>query len=503
MNIIEILDKNAEHHPDRIALCDMDQSFTFRQLKDKSEKAGAWFQKAGIKKGDHVAVMGQNTFDFVFSFFGILKAGGVVVPINHKLTGSEVDYILEDSRAVMFLFDGSLAGVARALKYDIRKMSLDTSADGFDFSGNAFDNDLEFKGMEINDGDMAEILYTSGTTGRPKGCVHIHSGVVAAGITGARAVSLTRDDVMLIAMPIWHSSPLNNWFMGITCTAGTAVLLREYHPLRFLEAIEKKSCTAYFGAPISYIMPLQIIPDFDRFNLSSMRAWIYGGGPIAPETVKKLVKAYRSDRFYQVYGMTETGPTGTILLPEDHREHAGSIGKKPLPGAEMKVMKDENTQAGPGETGEIWLKADSMMKEYFNRPDATSQAFHEGWYRTGDIARIDEHGFLFIVDRIKDMIVTGGENVYSKEVEDRIMEHPDVAEAAVIGVPHSDWGETVHAVVVPGKDADITEDSLLAFLSDRLAKFKIPRKIHFTDQLPHTPSGKVMKFKIREDFAHV
>jgi hypothetical protein len=231
--------------------------------------------------------------------------------------------------------------------------------------------------------------------------------------------------------------------------------------------------------------------------------WIYGGGPIAPETVKKLVKAYRSDRFYQVYGMTETGPTGTVLLPEDHMEHAGSIGRKALPGAEMKVMKDQTTQAGPGETGEIWLRADSMMKEYLNRPKATQEAFHEGWYKTGDMARIDEHGFLFIVDRIKDMIVTGGENVYSKEVEDRIMEHPDVAEAAVIGVPHTDWGETVHAVVVPAKGAEPVEKDLLAFLSDRLAKFKIPRKIHFTDQLPHTPSGKIMKFKIREDFTRV
>jgi feruloyl-CoA synthase len=503
MNIIQMLDLNAAHHPDKTALCDMNHSFTFREIKDKSEQAGAWFRKAGIKKGDPVAVMGQNTFDFVFSFFGILRAGGVVVPVNHKLTGPEVDYILEDSGAVLFLFDGSLGSVAEALESGIRKMSMNTRIQGFEFAGDAFANDLKFKSMKIQDDDIAEILYTSGTTGRPKGCVHTHAGVISAGITGARAVNLTQNDIMLIAMPIWHSSPLNNWFMGIIHAGGTAVLLREYHPLGFLEAIEKKSCTAYFGAPISYIMPLQVIPDFEKFNLSSMRAWIYGGGPIAPETVKKLVKAYRSDRFYQVYGMTETGPTGTVLLPEDHMEHAGSIGRKALPGAEMKVMKDQTTQAGPGETGEIWLRADSMMKEYLNRPKATQEAFHEGWYKTGDMARIDEHGFLFIVDRIKDMIVTGGENVYSKEVEDRIMEHPDVAEAAVIGVPHTDWGETVRAVVVPAKGAEPVEKDLLAFLSDRLAKFKIPRKIHFTDQLPHTPSGKIMKFKIREDFTRV
>jgi len=156
--------------------------------------------------------------------------------------------------------------------------------------------------------------------------------------------------------------------------------------------------------------------------------------------------------------------------------------------------------AGPGETGEIWLKAGSMMKEYLNNHAATREAFHDGWYRTGDMARMDEDGFLFIVDRIKDMIVTGGENVYSKEVEDRIMEHPGIAEAAVIGAVHKDWGETVHAVIVPGKDAELTEDALTDFLSNRLAKFKIPRKFHFVSELPHTPSGKVMKYKLRKEF---
>jgi len=324
--------------------------------------------------------------------------------------------------------------------------------------------------------------------------------VVSAGITGAKAVNLTESDKMLIAMPIWHSSPLNNWFMGITFMAGTSVLIREYHPLHFLEAIEKRACTAYFGAPISYLLPLQMISNFSEFDLSSMKAWIYGGGPIAPETVKKLVASYQSDRFYQVYGMTESGPTGAVLLPEDHENHAGSIGNQPLPGAEMKVMKDTQNQAGPGETGEIWLKAGSMMKEYLGNPEATREAFVDGWYRTGDMARVDDHGYLFIVDRIKDMIVTGGENVYSKEVEDRIMEHPDVAEAAVIGVPNEDWGETVHAVLVPDKDADLTEEDLSGFLAGRLAKFKRPHKYHFVKELPHTPSGKVMKFKLRQDF---
>ncbi len=500
MTIVKLVDTNAQNHPDKLALCDMETEFTFQDVKKKSEQAAACFQALGIKKGDPVAIMGQNSFDFVFSFFGVLKAGGIVVPVNHKLTAPEVDYILEDSQARLFLFDGSLNGVARGLGQKIQKLSMDTRTEGIDFIGDAVAGTPLFTPIYIGAEDMAQILYTSGTTGNPKGCLHTHKSVVAAGITGAMAINLDVNDRMLIAMPIWHSSPLNNWFMGITTVGGTAVLIREYHPLLFLEAIEKRQCTAYFGAPISYLMPLKVIPHFANFDLSSMKAWIYGGGPIAPETVKKLVKSYRSDRFFQVYGMTESGPTGTILTPEDHEKHAGSIGNKPLPGAKMKVMKDETTQAAPGETGEIWLKADSMMKAYLNNPDATRAAFMDGWYKTGDMVRIDETGYLFIVDRIKDMIVTGGENVYSKEVEDRIMEHPGISQVAVIGAAHADWGETVHAVIVLDKETQVTAEELSAFLAHRLAKFKIPKAFHFISELPHTPSGKVMKYKLRQQF---
>ena len=500
MTVIELIHKNAENFPEEIALCDMEKEFTFRQVKEKSEQAATCFQILGIGKGDPVAVMSQNTFDFVFSFFGILKAGGIIVPVNHKLTASEVDYILEDSGAKLFLFDGSLGEVAGNLETDIRKMTMDSKLEGIDFLEDAMGKAPAFSPVHVQKEDIAEILYTSGTTGNPKGCVHTHESVVSAGMTGAKAIGLDHADTMLIAMPIWHSSPLNNWFMGITTVAGKSVLLREYHPLYFLQAIQKRACTAYFGAPISYLMPLQMIPNFGEFDLSSINAWVYGGGPIAPETVKKLKEAYKSDRFFQVYGMTESGPTGTVLIPEDHDEHAGSIGNKALPGAQMKVMKNSEEKATPGETGEIWLKAGSMMKGYLNNPEATREAFHDGWYKTGDIARIDKDGFLYIVDRTKDMIVTGGENVYSKEVEDRIMEHPGIAEAAVIGSPHPDWGETVNAVIVLAKDHELTGDDLRGFLSERLAKYKIPKKFHFVSELPHTPSGKVMKYKLREDF---
>ena len=444
--------------------------------------------------------MSQNTPNFVVAFYGTLKAGGVVVPINHKLMAPEVDYILAHSESRIMLFDGSLKDVAAKLTVPVRRVAMDSPAEGFDQLESMLDQAPAFSPVAIADEDLAEILYTSGTTGKPKGCMHSHRNVIMAGVTMALAGKFDENDRIMMAMPIWHSSPLNNWFIGIQYAGGTTVMIREYHPLHFLKAIQDERCTAYFGAPISFTMPVQMIPTFDAFDLSSMRLWMYGGGPIAGDTALMLMKKYKSDQFYQCYGMTEAGPTGTVLFPRDQVRKAGSIGRYGLPGCDVMVMKSATEKAGVGEVGEIWLKADSMMTGYYKNPEATAEVFADGWYKTGDVARLAEDGYLFIADRTKDMIVTGGENVYSKEVEDIIAAHPDVVEAAVIAVPHPEWGETVAAIVVTAKDKALTAETLSAFLADKLAKYKIPKTYKFVEALPHTPSGKVMKYKLREAY---
>jgi feruloyl-CoA synthase len=390
--------------------------------------------------------------------------------------------------------------VADKLSAGVRKLVMDSPAAPYEPFEGLCESAKPFSPVEIGDGDLAEILYTSGTTGKPKGCMHTHRGVVMSGITGVIATKMDEDDRLLMAMPIWHSSPLNNWFAGIQYVGGTTVFIREYHPLHFLQAIQQEKCTIYFGPPISYIMPVQMLPNFDTFDLSSMRAWIYGGGPIGADTARMIMAKYKSDRFYQVYGMTESGPTGTTLMPKDQVRKAGSIGRSGLPGCDIVVMRSATEEAKPGEVGEIWLKADSMMKGYFEDPVATQEVFEKNWYKTGDVVRLDEDGYLFVVDRTKDMIVTGGENVYSKEVEDTITACPGVAAAAVIGIPHPEWGETVAAFVVAAKDAGADEEKIRAFLGDKLAKYKIPRTIRFVENLPYTPSGKIMKYKLRQEY---
>ncbi len=498
MHLSELIDMNARKNPDKDYIRTRGRGYSYKTVKDLSDKAAGLLQKKGINRGDKVAIMSQNTLGFIIAFFGIQKVGAAVVPINHKLMPPEVDYILDHSESRLFLFDGSLVQIATKLSTKIEMISMDSSAAGFEQFEQLLDSAPSFCPVETSDEDIAEILYTSGTTGKPKGCLHTHRNVIMAGIALDLAVGLTEKDRILLAMPIWHSSPLNNWFIGITYVGGTIAMIREYHPLHFLQAIQEERCTAFFGAPIAFIMPVQMIPNFDEFDLSSMRAWVYGGGPIPAETALSLMKKYKSENFYQVYGMTESGPTGTTLFPWDQVRKAGSVGKGGLPGCDVKVMKTDVSEARPGEIGEIWLKADSLMEGYYKNPEATAEAFNGGWYKTGDMARVDDEGYLFIVDRNKDMIVTGGENVYSKEVEDAIGAHPDVVEAAVIAIPHPEWGETVCAVIVPAKDKGLTPEELDSFLKDKLARYKVPKVYKFVEALPHTASGKVMKYKLRE-----
>ncbi|MFP4159310.1 MAG: class I adenylate-forming enzyme family protein [Desulfobacterales bacterium] len=502
MTLAELLDLNHRKFGDKVAFIHGEKRITFTGLKDLSEKSAAVFQSMGVGKGSRVSIMSYNTPSFVYAFFGALKAGAAVVPINHKLMAPEVDYIVNHSKSEIFLYDGVLADVASKLESGAKQIAMDSMPGSTGSKTRLLEKMIEsapaYTPVDISAGDTAEILYTSGTTGKPKGCVHSHSNVIMAGITGALTMKMDKNDRLLMAMPIWHSSPLNNWFMGAQYVGASTVLLREYHPVHFLEAVMREKTTVYFGAPISYLAPLQMVSNFDEYDLSSMRCWIYGGGPISAEHARLLISKYKSDNFYQVYGMTESGPTGTTLFPEEQVEKAGSIGKTALPGADLKVMKSDTREAARGETGEIWLKAASMMEGYLDDPDATNDAFHENWYKTGDLVRIDEDGYMFIIDRTKDMIVTGGENVYSKEVEDALTAHPGISDAAVIGRPHPEWGETVTAYYIPAQDEAPSIDEIKDFLARRLAKYKIPREFHKKEELPRTPTGKVMKYVLRE-----
>ncbi|HYP85868.1 class I adenylate-forming enzyme family protein [Variovorax sp.] len=501
MNLVSIFDSYVRKTPDKAFVRFDGQGISYAQMQRRSRQAARVLVELGVRRGDRVGLMCLNTPAFVDVLLGAWRIGAAVVPINHKLQTPEVDFILSHSGAQVCVADAALATVLQPLAGRVALLSTEGTVPGWrhlDGLRDAARGDAPQEEAPPHEDEVAEILYTSGTTGRPKGCVHTHRTVTLSGITSALGLSITRDEVTLIAMPVWHASPLNNWLAGTLYMGGTVVLLREYHPLHFLQAVQGERVTLYFGAPVSFAAPLQAVPGFAEFDLSSVRAWIYGGGPIGPDLARKLAAAYRSDAFYQVYGMTETGPTGTTLYPDEQVAKAGSVGRVALPGVDMRVVRDDGRDARPGEVGEIWLRAGSTMRGYLDDPQATAKALtDDGWYRTGDVARMDEDGYLFIVDRMKDMIVTGGENVYSKEVEDVLSGHPGIADVAVVGKPHPEWGETVVAHVVVAGAAALDGDVLRSYLADKLAKYKIPREWEFVQSLPRTPTGKLQKFMLR------
>ncbi|MFE7413202.1 class I adenylate-forming enzyme family protein [Streptomyces laurentii] len=493
-----MLEASARGCGDKPALVSDLGSMTYAELLAASKRAAAVLRERGVGPGDRVGVMTYNTPAFAVAAFGIWRAGAALVPVNHKLTAPELAYIAGHAKLRVAVVADDLAGRMREGAPGVDVLTTD------DTGGGEFDRLVaeapEWGGVEVGPDAVAQVLYTSGTTGAPKGCLHSHRGLSAVPAYTTAAAGLRREDRFLMAMPIWHASPLNNWFLSMIFLGGTVVLLKEYHPLRFLEAVRAHRVTAFFGAPIAYLAPLKALPaagvDLSGFGLSDVRLWAYGGAPLGAETVRALEAVYGEDRFCQVYGMSEMGPVGSVLHPHEQLAKAGSIGAGGMPGVDIRVVADDGRDAGAGEIGELWLRSGTRMLGYLDDPEATERAFEGDWYKSGDLARVDEDGYLFIVGRSKDVVITGGENVYAPEVEEAILQHPAIRDAAVVGRPHRDWGETVVAVVEA--ESAVTVEELRDFLAGRLAKYKIPRDLVTVAALPRTPSGKVQKHVLRE-----
>jgi feruloyl-CoA synthase len=497
MNLTWMLEGTARKVPAAPAVVSDLGTLSYAQLLAASRRAAAVLRDVGVRPGDRVGVMAYNTPAFVVAAFGIWRAGAALVPINHKLAAPEVGYQVRHAGIAVVVADVDLAYQVRIGAPQARVLTTDDTATGeFDrlvAEATAWD------GVEVGEDDVAQVLYTSGTTGHPKGCLHSHRSMTTVPALTTAAVGLRRDDRFLLAMPIWHASPLNNWLLSMVFLGGTAVLLKEYTPIGFLQTVVEHQVTAFFGAPIAYLAPLKVLAAQGRslaeFDLSGVRLWAYGGAPMGADTVTALQQAYGSTQFYQVYGMSEMGPVGCALYPAEQVRKAGAVGAGGMPGVDVRVVRLDGQEAGPGEDGEVWLRSDTRMLGYLDDPQATELAFAGDWYRSGDLARLDEDGYLFIVDRLKDVIITGGENVYSAEVEEVLRQHPRVKDAAVVGRPHPDWGETVVAVVVPDGELPLAE--LREFCAERLARYKIPRDLVIADELPRNPSGKLTKHVLR------
>lgn len=447
----------------------------------------------GIEDGDRVALFLPNTYAFIVAHFAIQRLGAIVVPINVRLATPELAYILDNSGARLVVTCKMTDAAVKPLQErGVQALWLDdvnAMLDGLPAQEIFCDSDAE---------EPCTLLYTSGTTGKPKGVLFNHQALLHVGMMFAVEMQYQPESRLLSLMPFTHSAPLNLELIGGTIVGCTHVIAPTFTPDLLLDLTEKERTTHFFGAPVAYLLTAQH-PSIQSRDLSSTTHWIYGGGPMAPEHAKLAQAAFASDQFYCVYGLTEAGPTGTLLLPDEHATKAGACGKRAAVFTEVRLVDDFNNPVGDNEPGEMQITGEGLMLEYWQNPEATAELFTEdGWIRTGDIAVRDDDGFYWIKDRMKDLIISGGVNVYPREIEDALATHPAVMEAAVIGVPHPEWGESVKACVVLKAELVDAETELKAHLRPLLADYKIPRHVEVLAELPHNANGKVLKHVLRK-----
>ncbi|WP_433305319.1 acyl-CoA synthetase [Actinoplanes sp. CA-030573] len=477
--------RRAAMSPDRTALIFSDRAVTYARLDDRITRLAARLRSAGVGPGDRVAYLGPNHPAFVETMFATHLLGGIFVPLNFRLAAPEIDYMLEHSGAVALVH-------APGSAFSVRPGTIVEVGDAYEkWLGSVSSPPID---VAVGMDDPALILYTSGTTGRPKGAVLTHANVFWNCFNLLAGVDVASDERPLIGAPLFHVAALNQCLLPTFLKGGCSVLMPSWDVDEALTLIARHRITWMFGVAAMFAGLAQS-PRWPDADLSSLRS-VMSGGAAVPES---LILAYqaRGLTFCQGYGMTETAPGATFLEARESRAHVGSAGL-PVFFAGVRCVRPDLSDAPPGEPGEVLIRGPNVTPGYWNDAGATAAAFTaDGWFRSGDLARVDEEGHLYVVDRLKDMYISGGENVYPAEVESVIFEHPGVAEVAVVGVPDPAWGEVGRAFIVPAPGAAVDGASIRAFLAPRLAKYKIPVYVDVVASLPRTGSGKVRKAELR------
>lgn len=485
------LQNTAAQHPDNVALRVGEHSMTYVQLADAAGRVANLLKDKGIQPGDRVAISLPNVFDFPVILYGALQAGAVVIPMNPLFRPREVEYYLSDSGAkLMFGMPGDAAAGSEEAGVPFIEVPLPA---GIGESIKQYEPSTEF--VDRDDSDTAVILYTSGTTGRPKGAELTHFSLNKNQEVVARTLmAITEDDVIAGCLPLFHVFGLTCGLNTSVATGATLAMVPRFEPGAVLEMLDKADVTIFQGVPTMYQALLAATADRE-VNFPKLRVCASGGSAMPVEVMKKFEQKFGCV-VLEGYGLSETSPVASFNHPNAERK-AGSIGT-PLEGVEMRLAEPDGSDTAKGEIGEIAIRGHLLMKGYWKRPDATAEAIRDGWFFSGDLAQMDDDGYFFIVDRSKDMIIRGGYNVYPREVEEVLYEHPDVAEAAVIGVPHEHYGEEVIAYVVRTGDSQLTEQEIQDFAKERLAAYKYPREVRFIGELPKGATGKILKRELRD-----
>lgn len=494
----KILSKRALITPEREALISRERIFTFNELNLRANRMANAFLGLGVGKGDRIGLLMANNNEFLETYFGSAKIGAVLVPLNTRLAPPELDFMLKDVGVTEFVFDGSFEEKVRRMTYprEVRhrictgRSTLADVLDYEDFLSMASDNEPS---VRVEEGDLQVVMYTSGTTGYPKGAMLTHGTMYAAAVDLQIGLHYHYPDRCLILAPLFHSGAITPFLGHIIKGIGT-VVMESFAPEAALDLLERYGCSHMLGVTAIMKMLLQV-PGLESRDLRSWRDAILPGSPLAYVLIKE---AY--DRIgvlcQNLWGLTEMSGPGSLMNIEDILRKPESAGK-PYFNVDIRIVGGDGKDLPRGEIGEIAVRGPNMMLGYWNRPEDTATIIRDGWLFTGDMGRFDEEGFLYVVDRLKDMIVSGGENVYPAEIEKVIREIPGVLDASIIGIPDEKWGEVPKAFIEKGKEPPPMPEEIMRFCRSKLAGYKVPRHFVYVHQLPRTPSGKVLKKDLR------
>lgn len=506
MHSADLLTKRANLTPGREALYDASSGirYTYAELNQRASRAANFLrEKFGVGKGDRVSILAHNSIAYVDLLYGLGKIGAVFAPLNWRLTARELTYIVNDCRPRVLIVGPDFAPVFEEMREAIR-VEHSVSLEGAKIGGAENYEDLlkqapaEEPNRPVLEGEDAYcILYTSGTTGRPKGAILPHRQILWNAINTVISWGLSEKDVSPILTPMFHSGGLFVFLVPLFYAGGRIVLTRTFDPDESLKLIADEKCTVILGVPTLFQVWMNS-PQFEAVDFSHARFFISGGAPCPPALIEAWSKR-KGVTMRQGYGLTEAGVNCFSMTDEDALRKIGSVGK-PIFHSEMRLVDEKGNDVPLGETGELIIKGPHVCAGYWNNPEATAGALREGWFHTGDMVRMDGEGYFYIVGRFKDMIISGGENVYAAEVEAVFREHEAVADAALIGQPDEKWGEVGLIIVARKPNQKVEAEELLQFCSGRLAKYKIPKRVEFVESLPYSPYGKVMKAELRKMF---
>ena len=493
---------HANVRPNKIAIRDLsfNKELTYSELDVRANKLAEWLQKNGVAKGDRVAILSQNCAEFFELEFACAKIGAIELPLNWRLTKPELEYILNDSTPTVLIYDSAFLDISLELQKDCQikeSLQIDKEDSSSQYESALTESNGTYEEVPTTHDDLIMIMYTSGTTGHPKGAMINHRMQLYNCINLATPVFVSPETVQLVVLPLFHTGGMNCYANPVLHAGGELILIREFDPglaLSILGNSEYK-VSHFFAVPAPYQFMMNH-PDFDKTDLSFLKIAGIGGAPCAEAILKTW--SGRGVSMIQGWGMTETSPGGIGLDAADAERKLGSAGK-PLMHTEVKVVDDDGNELPWGQVGELYIRGPNITPGYWNKPEATEDSFDGDWLKTGDAARFDDEGFVYIVDRWKDMYISGGENVYPAEVENVIYQLPQIAEAAVIGVPDERWGETGKVFISLKEGQTIEEKEIIEHCLKNLAKFKVPQSVEFIELLPRNATGKVLKRELREE----